>query len=56
MSRFARHWALWVLVLPGMVLWSYLLFSLLVALLLAALFLVPLAVVVAVWLLLWKEG
>jgi hypothetical protein len=54
--RWARHWVVWVLLLPTLVLGSYLIFSLLAALLLAAVVLLPLSVAVAGWLLLWKEG
>jgi hypothetical protein len=50
-----RHWLIWVLLLPSLVLCSYLIFSLLAALLLVSVVLLPLSVAVAVWLLMWKE-
>ena len=55
-NSLCRHWFWWVLLLPGLVFWSYLLFSLLAALILVSLVLVPLAVAIAVWLFMWKEG
>lgn len=56
MSRFARHWVVWVLLLPGLVLCSYAILSLLAALLLATIVLLPLSLAVAVWMHLWNEA
>lgn len=55
--KLIRHWLLWVVLLPFLVLWSYFIFSLLAALLLFSVILLPLAVAVAVWLWLsvWKD-
>jgi hypothetical protein len=55
-SKLVRHWVVWVLLLPSLVLCSYTIFSLLAVLALVSLLLGPLCVAVAIWLYLWKEG